>query len=598
MSDPEAKRIKGLGPLSGPLGRRLLAGFLALSLVPLLVSNGVGYLRSEVIIEGLVERYLRGIADLQARHIGERLDRLEAALTTLSGQAPSVGSPAIGPVWDRTTLEAALEEHSDFDAVYVFDEEGEIVASAPLPPEDLPPWIGPSLNEPAEGLEVRRDSTSRGYPFIRFAVRIPTDDGDVGRRYLGATVSLGASLLDVPEHTAGSVETLVVDEVGRPVFVSHPHAPIDYGARLDTPLLGPASPPSAVYRDRVGTQVLGTVTEIPSVPWRLINEVPVADALQELRGLRAISLWLATVLAFLVAAAAWVLSARIVAPVRRLVAATRRLGGGELSARVETVERDEIGELGASFNRMAGELERASARVEELHRAELERAGQLATVGELAAGVAHEIKNPIAGISGGMDLIGRRVPDDPELRQIVEEMRRQTDRVSVAVRDLLSFARPVEPRLAPTAVNVVAERSKALIAPAAEGAGVSIVDQLSAALPAVHADEELLGQCVVNLLMNAIQAAGKGGWVRLATTAEEDGVTIAVTDSGEGVPPGMLEQIFKPFFTTKHQGTGLGLSITADIIARHEGRISVENEQGGGASFRIWLPSDPDGGPG
>ncbi len=262
------------------------------------------------------------------------------------------------------------------------------------------------------------------------------------------------------------------------------------------------------------------------------------------------------------------------------------------------MERDEIGELGASFNRMAGELERASARVEELHRAELERAGQLATVGELAAGVAHEIKNPIAGISGGMDLIGRRVPDDPELRQIVEEMRRQTDRVSVAVRDLLSFARPVEPRLAPTAVNVVAERSKALIAPAAEGAGVSIVDQLSAALPAVHADEELLGQCVVNLLMNAIQAAGKGGWVRLATTAEEDGVTIAVTDSGEGVPPGMLEQIFKPFFTTKHQGTGLGLSITADIIARHEGRISVENEQGAGASFRIWLPSDPDGGPG
>ncbi|MEJ2185571.1 MAG: ATP-binding protein [Gemmatimonadota bacterium] len=226
-----------------------------------------------------------------------------------------------------------------------------------------------------------------------------------------------------------------------------------------------------------------------------------------------------------------------------------------------------------------------------MHRREIERAQQLATVGELASGVAHEIKNPLVGISNGLDLVLRRVGEDDELAPIMTEMQHQLARIEAAIRDLLAFARPATPTLKPVPGNRIVERAARLVQPAAERDGVSLEVHLDEGSPQIQADEELIRQGLVNLLMNAVHAATPDGRVEVSLTHTGDQVEFQVRDNGRGITPVDLEHIFKPFYTTRHSGTGLGLSITREIVERHGGRIEVETRVGLGSTFTVVLPS-------
>ena len=236
-------------------------------------------------------------------------------------------------------------------------------------------------------------------------------------------------------------------------------------------------------------------------------------------------------------------------------------------------------------------LEDSTARIQELHDQQIERASQLATVGELASGMAHEIKNPIAGLSNGLDLLVRRIEPDDRLDPIVDEMRDQVRRIDLVVRDLLTFARPTEPTFAHCGLNEVVERALPLVQSAADSGGVTLSTDLEDGLPALWLDGELMGHVVVNLTVNAIQATPNGGRVTLATRGAERFVELAVSDTGEGIPRERMEQIFKPFFTSKHRGSGLGLSITRNIVRRHGGDIRVESDVGHGSVFTLRIPT-------
>jgi HAMP domain-containing protein len=357
-------RLRWTGPLTGPLGRQLLAAFLILSLVPLVLSNGFGYLRSTAIIEGLVERYLAGIADLQVLHVRDQLERHTLFLREMAAHdavdraAASRVSPSAGSSTGEidTYLDQQLTEHPSFEALYVFTADGEIIASAPLPPADLAFWIGPSLGEPKAPVEIVRDPEPPRPPRLRLAVPVQSRGGSNRRVYMGGYVEvLGPSeFLQIPEHTAGNVESFIVNEDGIPIFISHPHGIIDYGARLETPLLELPVRSSAVYPDRQGVDVIGTMVSVPDRPWRLITEVPVSDALLELRQLRRTSLWLSAILALLVVTLALAMAGAIVAPVRRLVTATRRLAAGDLHASVQIRAQNEIGRYGVGAHANLG----------------------------------------------------------------------------------------------------------------------------------------------------------------------------------------------------------------------------------------------------
>lgn len=588
------------GTLSGGLGRRLLMWFLLLSLIPLLGSNTIGYLRTQVIIEALVERYLGGVSDLQARRVREGMEQHFLYLSAIGrGNRFLVAAAESVPESDRLEmsgiadsaavygyLRRQLEELGTFGALALVQLDGTVIAATS---ED--PWRSFLGSGEPPRLTVARGGNSEESPSLGLGIALEDEDG-VTIAYLLGTIAIGhaSDFLEIPEHVAESIESFILDEAGRPIFVSHTHGYLRYDTPLATPLLDMPVGSTERYRDREGVEVLGTSVSIPEYSWLFVNEVPVDDALVGLRQLRSVSTIVGLLFTLMVAGAAWLVAGGIVAPIERLVAAARRVASGDLEARVQVDVGDEIGELGHAFNDMTEELAGNAARIEELHQLELERAEQLATVGELASGLAHEIKNPVIGISSGLDLVVRRTGGDEKLSPIVTEMKRQLRRIEAAIKDLLAFARPPSPTLLPGRINEVVRRSVVLVEPAAEKAGVSLVLELDGELPQLKLDSDLVGQAVINLVINAIHATERGGSVVLSTRGLENGVELTVRDTGSGIAEENFRQLFRPFFTTRHSGSGLGLSITKSIIERHGGRITVDTIVGEGSCFTIMLP--------
>lgn len=584
--------------LRGRLRWRLLAWLLAFSLLPLVISNGVGYYQSQRIIQGQVARYLAELSRAGARHVRDQIERHLLELQMLAAGNAFLGSGALrlegkpagvmGQVADSATvvwhLRTKLDHLPSFELLYLQSLTGRVLAAtAPVdpalsaqPPVGEPPAF--EVAEPAGGGDRFRLTVPLLGPEGQFVAYLV---GIVGPSRFG-------SFLSVAPPLTGPLESVVVNAAGRPIFRSGPQAT---AAPLPAVVLR-ARPGAAPlrYRGADGRRMFAVAAEVPGLPWRYIVEVPQEDALGPLRTLGRLSGLAEGLLVLLVAIAAWAVAAGVVAPVGRLVEAARRLGRGDLTARVEAGEQDEIGALQRAFNEMASALAESSARVEELHRRDIARAEQLATVGELASGIAHEVKNPLVGISNGLDLVRRRIGDDPAVAPIMDEMGRQLVRMEGAVRDLLSFARPAQPTLAPLAPERVAARAARLVQPAAEQAGVTLRVDAESELPELAGDEEMLRQALVNLLMNAVQATPAGGEVRLSTALADDALEYRVADSGRGVPPEALPHIFRPFFTTRHSGTGLGLSITHEVVERHGGAIRVETALGRGSTFIVTLP--------
>jgi PAS domain S-box-containing protein len=221
---------------------------------------------------------------------------------------------------------------------------------------------------------------------------------------------------------------------------------------------------------------------------------------------------------------------------------------------------------------------------------ELAEAEHLAELGRLAASVAHEIKNPIAGLRGAMEMMsGVHLRDDPRFA-IFQEALLQMRRLDSLVKDLLSFAKPVTLKLEPVPIHLLVESTIPFVQKSAEEAKVTLVEEVDPELPSVMADPQQIQQVLVNLIMNAIQAIEGGGTVTLSASLNQEDLALKVTDTGQGIKPEVMKSIFKPFFTTKHIGTGLGLSIVQRIVGAHGGRVTVESQDGEGTTFTLSLP--------
>jgi signal transduction histidine kinase len=220
----------------------------------------------------------------------------------------------------------------------------------------------------------------------------------------------------------------------------------------------------------------------------------------------------------------------------------------------------------------------------------MQRAQQLATVGELASGIAHEVRNPLTGVLGAVDLALRRLPSDDAARPLLEEAQQQLRRIESTTSQLLRFARPPELREVFVDPNGLVERAAHIVEPQAKSARVGISVEPTGTEMTVRADPELMVQVLVNLMLNAVDATPAGGVVTVWVAGHPPEVWIGVRDTGAGVPPAIRGDVFRPFFTTKHQGTGLGLSISRQIVERHGGELRLEDTPGGGATFIVALP--------
>jgi signal transduction histidine kinase len=266
---------------------------------------------------------------------------------------------------------------------------------------------------------------------------------------------------------------------------------------------------------------------------------------------------------------------------------------GDLDVAVSFSRRnDEIGDLGRNFNHMMEQLRESREEIERLHHTQISRAEHLATLGEMAAGLAHEIRNPLAGIAGVIEIIGRDLPATSPARAVVKDVRLEIAQIDRILTDLLETARPHPPHVSRGDLNTTVEHTVMLVRQQVLSRPIKIELERAPDLPEVEHDSDQIHQVLLNLLLNAVQAidGGGAGTVRVRVGSRDDCASVLVSDTGRGIPPQNLSNIFRPFFTTKGNGTGLGLSLARRIVEEHHGRIEVTSVVGKGSQFEVLLP--------
>jgi nitrogen-specific signal transduction histidine kinase len=297
----------------------------------------------------------------------------------------------------------------------------------------------------------------------------------------------------------------------------------------------------------------------------------------------------------------WLLGRESVTPIRRLVDAMRRAEAGELTVHADEGRPDELGVAARGFDATLAALRRSQAELEAFYRERMVRADRFAAVGEIATGLAHEIKNPLAGLQGSAELLAREA--EGPAREYATIIAREARRVDGLVRELLDLARPAALQSRRVNVHDLVGDVLVLARGIPGGDRIAYVERYDPSLPDVHGDDEKLTQVILNLLRNAVDAvAGRPSpqitietgvaslRLRAASGRSRPLGRISVQDNGPGIPESMLQRLFTPFATSKPHGTGLGLAISRRIVEAHGGRIEVKNRAAGGAEANIYLP--------
>lgn len=245
--------------------------------------------------------------------------------------------------------------------------------------------------------------------------------------------------------------------------------------------------------------------------------------------------------------------------------------------------------LTARYREAATSLERANRELRDSQE-HLRRADRLSALGEIAAGLAHEIQNPLAGVKGALEIIASRVTRGTPEAEFADIGDKELARLEGLVSEFLTYARPHDPALRPTDVHEIVERVAALLRPQAESKAVTLVFERPAVFPRLPLDPEQITQVIFNVVLNAIQATGAGGHVRIRESVEPGWGVVEVIDEGAGIAPEHALRLFDPFFTTKPRGTGLGLAISQRIVIAHRGTIEALAGSHSGSVFRIRLP--------
>ncbi len=278
-------------------------------------------------------------------------------------------------------------------------------------------------------------------------------------------------------------------------------------------------------------------------------------------------------------------------PIRRIKEAMEAIERGDFSVHIDIPKKDELGILAQGINTLAERLEASRKQLMENHQRELQQTEALAKAGELAAGLAHEIKNPISGIVFAINSILRETDVCENHREIFQEIARQANRVEQNLEVLLSLARQSRFESRPTDVQKIIERVLLFIGQQNNGSKLKIEYEPAPDLPQIMADPNQLEQLFLNLIINAVQAMPEGGYLRICTEYKEETrkIRITIQDTGTGIPKHVQPNVFQPFFTTKTRGVGLGLTICNDIVTRHHGTITFTSRPGAGTTFFIEL---------
>ena len=292
----------------------------------------------------------------------------------------------------------------------------------------------------------------------------------------------------------------------------------------------------------------------------------------------------------LLAIAWWLIGREVVSPLQRLVRSMRRAAEGETFIVADEGRSDEVGVAARGFDATLAALNQSTHELEKAYAERMVRADRFAAVGEMATGLAHEIKNPLAGLSGALELLAEDLAASPQQAEVVGEMRHQVTRLTQTMESLLRFARPPRARMRTMDVNAALENVLFLVRQQRTKAPIRVERRSEPALPPVLGDPALIEQVFVNVCLNACQAmSATGGTLTVSSFVRDERVIVQMADTGPGIPQEVRPHVFTPFFTTRHDGNGLGLAISARIILEHGGQIEFSCPPEGGTIFSVSL---------
>lgn len=604
---------------------KLLIAFALLSGVPLAIGGFVGTNVAVSLVERQVIERLNAEVDTLQASLDALLRDAAADLEMLS-TAPEVGLAEMSS--DRASLTAAFGRYVRAKPRYlrlrVLDSAGVELARAQSVGYPIrsgtgaaQPYYGFLLAnvEPGDmvysSVELSWGSTAASLPAVSLARGVYSLDGELtGILVLDLSASTVFPEVDA-WHRPGE-RVIVVDSIGRYLYDSGYRGDWNRflaeraGLKLDEQYVGVAErilsgKAGQTLRANGNIVVFRPVLKQHDRHLVLVRSVPRHAVSEAVRSIRMTFLSLMGGSVLLAVALSYVGASQFTVPIQELASGARRFAKHDYSHRIELGNFDELADLATTFNSMAETIgtrdrqilaqnEALESQVRQ-RTAEVLHSERLAAVGEMVAGIAHEIGTPLNVISGyAEDIRGDRAGEclGDDLDIIISETRRIAD----LVRGLQDFARPHPPTFAHIDVGDAAREAVQLVTPTARKAGVALTVVVSGEAASSSADPHDIKQAILNLVVNAIHASNPEGRVSVDVTGEESEICIAVTDEGEGMAEEVQRQIFEPFFTTKlsGEGTGLGLAIVRRIVERHGGTISVQSHPGVGSSFQIAIP--------
>jgi len=596
--------------------------FLLISVVPLGTVSIFSVRTADDAIESIVQNQLESVAAEKQALLERWITERKADMEVLAGSsAVNEMSPAeVAPYFELVGDQYGVYRRfiiTDLDSKVVYDSDGSSDASCASEV-----WYERAISGRPYMSEIELAAAGQESVF-RLATPIRGPDGGV-RRVLCATVSthpIVASVLRVKLGESG--ECYLVDGTG--TFLAHKDSKrilnenIAQSESFRHIFDGAAG--QAIYTDYRGIQVLGAARSLDGIDWHVVVEQDRDEAFGPSDRLQR-NIWIVIGVTVVGAIGLSALLAWYVAsPIRALSEAARTLARGDfdnalLDAR--TTRRDEIGALYAAFEDMAGQLKHRHNSLEtrmglteaELQRVEAELKGtleaaaqseRLAALGRLASGVAHEIRTPLTSLKLFLQSVQEDIAISPEQSEDYRIAMRQVARIEKTINHFLDFARPQQPVLVELDCAQLVDEVLEVIRPRANQQEVEIRECIAPELPHVAGDGRQLGEVLVNLLVNALDAMPNGGrlMISIAEETAQPGsigprrVRIDVADTGPGIPEEDRTRLFEPFFTTKAAGSGLGLAIVKATIERHSGTVHVDTRLDAGTTFTVRLPVAP-----
>jgi len=468
-----------------------------------------------------------------------------------------------------------------------------------------------------KGIFVSRPSfdASLNKPIIIISVLIR----GANRRPIGVlkeTVDLGYVSRLISEAKLGETgELYLVDHQGR--FVLHKRAKqlSDQGISKIPYFESPSERTTytAVYKDYRGNEVLGSWRWIPGLQCYLIAEQDAKEAFYQTGLLVKKAFITFVVSALLILGISYWAIRTVTNPIKDLSKAVTSLTGGNFSKALVINRKDEIGTLIEGFNTMAEKLKKAYSELEgkvkasnkeleiayqtlQQRQEQLLRSEKMAALGQLSAGIAHEIRNPLTSVKIFIQSLEKEIDPDENQKEDFRIIKREIDKINEHITRFLGFARPEEPFFQRVDIRGLVMDTLNLLAPKMKSSSIDLDISLPEDLPKIEGDPKQLGQVFLNLILNAIEAMPNGGVLTIRSTvntipaSEEELLQLFFRDTGSGIPEKDRPYLYDPFFSTKEKGTGLGLSIVYSIIQKHNGQIEVKSELGKGSLFIISLP--------